>query len=519
MGNPEGLEALINDKTMAQSLGCRPRQLMLAVALLLLSQWSGLAESQSEDIISTTVVNTVNGPVLGEIIRISAPDIPPTLLKRFRGIPFAAPPLGELRFAPPQPPQKWSTVRETTQYGPSCIQNVQAQRIPGEISEDCLTLNVYAPVSDSLTETFPVMVWIYGGSYRDGSSVLHDGSPLAALGKVVVVTLNYRIGALGFTSSTIQDEVGGNMGFMDQQLALHWVNQNIEAFSGDIDRVTVFGESAGGSSVGLHMISPKSQSLFHRAIMESGSILSGWCVQRQADLTLSTQALAQGLQCLTPLLHIDLKCMRSKTAEQILAAQNVVYDYWRKTGRQFPYTPVIDGNIIPMAPDAALSSGNFMPLEVLSGVNQNEWGLFVSHMSVPAINSSEYDISLTRFTNLGYWGFPPADLTEAIHDVVNFEYTNWEDPNSGEARLQSVMTAGNDFNFVCPLQQQADQWSKARVAALGAKLYMYQFSHKDDAFPEWVGVPHTAEEVHCRQEEATTSWKFRVYTIYLFMLL
>eukprot|EP00117_Sycon_ciliatum_P007153 scpid31645/ scgid10381/ Cholinesterase; Acylcholine acylhydrolase; Butyrylcholine esterase; Choline esterase II; Pseudocholinesterase len=484
---------------MSQSLGCRPRQLMLAVALLLLTQWSGLAESQSEEIISTTVVNTVYGPVLGEITRISAPDIPSTLLKRFRGIPFAAPPLGELRFAPPQPPQKWSTVRDTTQYGPSCIQNVGAQRITSGTSEDCLTLNIYSPVSNFTTDTFPVMVWIYGGSYRDGSSVLYDGSVLAALGKVVVVTINYRLGAFGFASSTIPDKISGNMGFMDQQMALRWVNQNIETFSGDVAQVTIFGESAGAGSVSLHLISPKSQSLFRRAISESGSMLSPWAVQNAADLTLSVQALAQGLQCLTPGLYVDVTCLRNKTAEEILTAQNVIYDFWKKTNRQLPFTPVIDGAVLPLAPDLALPAGDFMPLEVLSGVNQNEYGLFAAYAiaarnpPVPSINSTEFNASLSSFTNLGYWGFPPAGLSKAVHDVINFEYTDWEDPNSGEARLQSSITAGSDFNFVCPLQQQADQWSKARFAALGAKLYMYQFSHKDGTFPDWVGVPHAAE--------------------------
>ncbi len=196
----------------------------------------------------------------------------------FRGVPFAAPPVGELRWRAPQPPTPWSEVRAADSFGPACPQAPRADRpgVLGEVSEDCLTLNLWVPPSDP-ESPLPVMVWIHGGAFVVGSSSWpwYDGSELARRG-VLVVTVNYRLGRLGFFAHPALSELHGgseplgNYGLMDQIAALEWVQQNIAAFGGDPDNVTVFGESAGGASV-LHLLTiDASRGLFHKAISQSG---------------------------------------------------------------------------------------------------------------------------------------------------------------------------------------------------------------------------------------------------------
>ncbi|MDP3378936.1 MAG: carboxylesterase family protein, partial [Brevundimonas sp.] len=208
---------------------------------------------------------TVQGAVAGDIVA-------------FKGLPYAAPPVGERRWRPPAPAANWEGTRDATTYGAICIQ-APANGDPGvgplPMSEDCLTLNVWAPVERA--EPLPVMVWIHGGGYNNGSgtAALYDGSALARRG-VVVVTINYRLGRLGFfdhpalAADRPADEPAGNYGVMDQIAALEWVHDNIAALGGDPGNVTIFGESAGGVAVTQLMIAPSARGLFHKAIVQSG---------------------------------------------------------------------------------------------------------------------------------------------------------------------------------------------------------------------------------------------------------
>jgi para-nitrobenzyl esterase len=206
------------------------------------------------------VVRLHSGPVSGK-----AEDG----IRVFLGIPYAAPPVGKLRWKPPAEVASWTEVRKTVEFGPSCPQpNEKAGSV---YSEDCLYLNVWSPASKP-GEKLPVMVWIHGGAFNFGSTSLaeYNGKNLAEKG-VVVVTLNYRLGPLGFLAHPLlsgesPNGVSGNYGLLDQIAALKWVQKNIAAFGGDPGRVTIFGQSAGSRSVSLHMISPLSVGLFHRAI-------------------------------------------------------------------------------------------------------------------------------------------------------------------------------------------------------------------------------------------------------------
>ncbi len=217
----------------------------------------------------TVLVRTADGPLMGR-----SDDG----MASFEGIPFAAPPVGPFRWRPPQPPTPWTEVRDATRPGAICVQPPSGGDPgvgPGPVSEDCLTLNVWTPQGAS--GPLPVMVWIHGGGYNNGSgtAALYEGAALAERG-VVVVTINYRLGRLGFfdhpalAADRAPDEPAGNYGVMDQIAALEWVRDTIAAFGGDPGQVTIFGESAGGVAVTQLMVAPSARGLFHRAVVQSG---------------------------------------------------------------------------------------------------------------------------------------------------------------------------------------------------------------------------------------------------------
>ena len=196
---------------------------------------------------------------------------------QFLGIPYAKPPVGNLRWMPPQPHGKWKGVFQATQFGSICTQPDGSGGTLG--GEDCLTLNVFRPIqkkNQNKKHPLPVMVWIHGGALVTGSSFLYDPTPLVLRGGLIVVTINYRLGFLGFFAHPVIDAEGhtnGDYGYMDQQLALQWVQRNIAAFGGDPHRVTIFGQSAGGQSINSNMASPTAAGLFQQAISESGAYL------------------------------------------------------------------------------------------------------------------------------------------------------------------------------------------------------------------------------------------------------
>uniref|UniRef100_A0AAX7VST3 Carboxylic ester hydrolase n=1 Tax=Astatotilapia calliptera TaxID=8154 RepID=A0AAX7VST3_ASTCA len=225
------------------------------------------------------VVHTKLGSLKGEYVSVKGKE---TGVHAYLGVPFAKPPLGpSLRLAPPQPVGGWEGVRDATKQPPMCIQSKETVldlvdklgtalvEIP-DISEDCLYLNIYAPANRAKNAKLPVMVWIHGGGFALGSASTYDGSALAAYQDVVVVLIQYRLGLLGFLS-TGDEHISGNFGLLDQVEALKWIQQHIHNFGGDPGLVTIFGESAGGVSVSLLLLSPLSDGLFHRAIAESGT--------------------------------------------------------------------------------------------------------------------------------------------------------------------------------------------------------------------------------------------------------
>jgi para-nitrobenzyl esterase len=285
----------------------------------------------------------------------------------FLGLPFARPPVGPLRWKPPQPPEAWSGQRQATQYGAACPQPARSEGASGGVvtrqSEDCLTLNVWAPVN---AESLPVMVWIHGGAHRIGSGVfpLYDGTNLAKRG-VVMVTINYRLGYLGYfahpalTAEASAEAPLGNYAMMDQLAALAWVQQNIAAFGGDPARVTVFGESAGGAAVINLMANPASAGLFAQAIVESGGGLAnptGLARQEQNGLALAGQV---GLSA-----NATVEELRAVPFERWIAATNL------QSGGGFG--PFVDGRLITEAPWRAFAAGRAVDVPLLIGANSDE---------------------------------------------------------------------------------------------------------------------------------------------------
>lgn len=287
-------------------------------------------------------------------------------MKEFLGIPYAAPPVGELRWQPPQPAAAWRPfLRDAKQFANHCPQPPSTFGSPS-LTEDCLYLNVYTPKRSKpgWPHLRPVMVWFHGGALFLGESDGYDPSRLVAEG-VIVVTINYRLGILGFLAHpelSAESSYGGsgNYGIMDQQAALRWVQRNIRWFGGDPHNVTIFGQSAGGLSVHTHLTSSESEGLFDRAIVQSG----GYALAQPplAAAELGGMAFAAAAGCVDQ----TASCLRGLTVEAILANQGA-------SG----FVPNLDGMVLTQTVRDALASGEFNRVPVIQGSTHDEWRLFV----------------------------------------------------------------------------------------------------------------------------------------------
>jgi len=296
-----------------------------------------------------------------------------TTVRSYKGIPYAAPPTGELRWKPPQPVKPWTGVRVAKAFPSNCS---QMPLVPGPQSEDCLGLNVWTPARSS-SDKLPVMVWIHGGGFFIGSSAqsAYDGEPLAMQG-VVVVSINYRLGVFGFLahpalSKESPQGVSGNYGLLDMIAALRWVNRNISVFGGDSTNVTVFGESAGGTAVCLLMVMPESKGLFQRAISESAAWIDvPW--SRLRDRSYGRMPAEQ----FGGRLGADISALRAKSTSEIMkvAANPMMNPDASARGEE--YMPVIDGIVLPDDPARLFTSGKFHNVSLIAGTNRDEGTLF-----------------------------------------------------------------------------------------------------------------------------------------------
>jgi len=371
--------------------------------------------------------------------------------RQFLGIPYAKPPIGELRWKPPQPVEKWTKPREATEYGNRCAQKDSAVLMnAASEEEDCLYLNVWAPAA---TKPLPVMFWIHGGGNVNGSAsepvpyvnsgYFYEGRSLAELG-VVVVSFNYRLGVMGFYDHVALAGKGANQGLLDQTAALEWVKKNIGAFGGDPENVTIFGESAGSYDVCAHVASPKSRGLFHKAISQSGGCTTLLATREIAQKTGAT--LSEKLGCTGDSAAV-LSCMRGKSVPELLEAA---------TPDVGAFGPSVDGVFMPDQTRAIYDSGDIAQVPYMLGSNTDEGTLFVAASTVA--DEEAYKAALTA-----QFGAERIDPILAQYPASKF----MEAANPFKAALARVF---GDSRLVCTTFDSA-----LRASAAGSTVYAYNF--------------------------------------------
>ena len=349
--------------------------------------------------IRAETVSTKYGDIEGLVTSYPNASGPFKSVSKFLGVPFAAPPTGELRFKAPQPPKKWKPkVYSAKTHGSVCLQfklfenSIKPFTSNFTFSEDCLYLDVYSP---NISLSLPVMVYIHGGGYVLGTAITSPSDILALQG-VVVVIIQYRLGPFGFLT-TGDSAAPGNYGMLDQVEALKWVKENIENFGGNPSKVTIFGESAGGSSVGLHLLSPLSRDLFHQAIPESGVDLSPFAIQPTSFGLRFTKELAQKLNCGSSDHYAMVSCMRSKTASDMQKTAESIkfgfvnYLYW---------APVVDKNFLHDTPQVLRKKGEFKQVPLIITFTSHEGSTFLRDMvnnSLGLMQSVDNGVSPTLF--------------------------------------------------------------------------------------------------------------------------
>ncbi|HZR80104.1 MAG TPA: carboxylesterase family protein [Candidatus Binatia bacterium] len=424
-----------------------PAGLLVAACVAGALGCSDQAGTSGQQIQQGTLLRLHDGMVQGEVVGGT---------RRFLGIPFAAPPVADLRWRPPAPPAPWTDTLAATAFGSSCPQRPSTLGTPSE-NEDCLYLNVWTP-DPAPAEPLPVMVWFHGGGNEFGSAgddvplglggKIFDGRILSETRAVVVVTTNYRLGKLGFfahpalAAEDPDHPFAGNQGLLDQRAALAWVRDNVAAFGGDPDDVTIFGESAGSVDVCLHMVSPGSGGLFHRAISESGG-----CTTRQdtpAEAAAQAEQIAAVVGCAGA--ADELACLRRARVGALLDSGVAV-------------GPVVDGDFLPDQPRALFAARRFADVPYVIGANADEGTIFFLGVA-PVRTEDEYVVALRE-----RYG-ERADEIAAVYPAASFATPQ-----------DALVRVVGDSGLVCGTYDSA-----RRAAAAGATVYLYNFAR-------WVQIP------------------------------
>uniref|UniRef100_A0A3Q3KRM9 Neuroligin 4 X-linked a n=1 Tax=Mastacembelus armatus TaxID=205130 RepID=A0A3Q3KRM9_9TELE len=446
------------------------------------------------------VVTTNYGKLRG--VKVTLPNEILGPVEQYLGIPYALAPTGERRFQPPEPPMSWPGIRNATQFAPVCPQFLEDRFLLNDMlpvwftanldtlvtyvqeqSEDCLYLNIYVPTEDDIHDENglkPVMVYIHGGSYMEGTGNMIDGSILASYGNVIVITINYRLGVLGFLSTGDQ-AAKGNYGLLDQIQALRWIKENIQAFKGDPKRVTIFGSGAGASCVSLLTLSHYSEDLFQKAIIQSGTALSSWAVNYQPAKY--TRALAEKVGC-NMLDTVDLvECLQNKNYKELIE------QYITPAKYHIAFGPVIDGDVIPDDPQILMEQGEFLNYDIMLGVNQGEGFKFVDGIvdSEDGVSANDFDFAVSDFVDHLY-GYPEGKDT--LRETIKFMYTDWADKENPETRRKTLVALFTDHQWVAPAVATADLH-----AQYGSPTYFYAFYHhcQSDMKPSWADSAHGDE--------------------------
>uniref|UniRef100_A0A673LKG0 Neuroligin-4, X-linked-like n=1 Tax=Sinocyclocheilus rhinocerous TaxID=307959 RepID=A0A673LKG0_9TELE len=462
-----------------------------------------------------TTVTTNYGKLRGLHVALPSEILGP--VEQYLGVPYAMPPTGERRFQAPEPPASWPGIRNATQFAPVCPQYLEDRLLLTDMlpvwftanldtvatyvheqSEDCLYLNIYVPTEEVVKSKFPfviflsvsdahddtglkpVMVYIHGGSYVEGTGNMIDGSILASYGNVIVVTVNYRLGVLGFLSTGDQ-AAKGNYGLLDQIQALRWVKENIQAFNGDPERVTIFGSGAGASCVSLLTLSHYSEDLFQKAIIQSGTALSSWAVNYQPAKY--TRMLAEKVGCNEDDTVELIECLQKKNYKELIE-QNITPAKYH-----IAFGPVIDGDVIPDDPQILMEQGEFLNYDIMLGVNQGEGYKFVDGIldSEDRVSSNDFEFAISEFVDHLY-GYPEGKDT--LRETIKFMYTDWADRENPEMRRKTLVALFTDHQWVAPAVATADLH-----AQYGSPTYFYAFYHhcQSDMKPAWADSAHGDE--------------------------
>lgn len=437
---------------------------------------------------------TLSGHVRGLIEDVGGVDV-----AKYLGIPYAEPPVGELRFRKPVPAKPWRpTTLDAVSFSSPCAQaNGSFPPSPwlvkrDRVSEDCLYLNVWSPLGRP--KPLGVLFWIHGGGYRTGtaSHVLYDGKALAAVGDIVVVSINYRVGSLGFLY-TGPGSSSGNYALWDQHLGLLWVRDNIARFGGDPGRVTVYGESAGSIGIGAQLLSPRNAGLIRRAIMASGS--NYWLVPPQNAVGHAyADRVAGHVGCLDeskPSSKTNpeqvVECLRSVPVEKIIDAEDV----------QFPreivtFTPSHGDDYLPLPEVDAISRGLFIPLEsILTGATTEEGGVFL-YFRVPSVINSTSAPEMTKqevvdLLTHQYLGFLPEEIRS---NLIGGYLRRVPGDTDYRGNLKALTDILGDYLVVCPTRFYAEAFAKTNRPVY---FYMHDYRYEHDFWPSWMGATHFAD--------------------------
>ncbi|XP_055301945.1 acetylcholinesterase-like isoform X2 [Sitodiplosis mosellana] len=413
----------------------------------------------------------------------------------FLGIPYAQPPIGPLRYRHPRPIDKWSGTLNTTERPNSCVQIIDTVfgDFPGadmwnpntQLSEDCLYVNVFVP--HPRPKNSPVMLWIYGGGFFQGTSTLdvYDYKALSTEENIIVVSIQYRVASLGFLYLGTPD-APGNAGLFDQNMALRWVRDNIRHFGGDPNRITLFGESAGAVSVSLHLLSALSRDLFQRAIMQSGAATAPWAIVKREEAILRALRLAEAVNCPHDEKNLAdvAKCLREKDPKTL------VYNEWGSLGIcEFPFAPIVDGAFLDETPQKSLAHGRFKKSEILMGSNTDEGNYFIIYYLTELFKKEE-GITVSRKEYLQAVKELNPYVNNAGRQAIIFEYTNWTDPNNVDSNRDALDKMVGDKHFTCNVNEFAHRYAKENLS-----VYMYLYNHrsKSNPWPKWTGVMHADE--------------------------
>ncbi|KAM8945986.1 fatty acyl-CoA hydrolase precursor, medium chain-like [Pelodytes ibericus] len=414
------------------------------------------------------LVDTKYGKLLGATSSVRGTD---RSVHVFLGIPFAKPPVGNLRFAHPDPPESWSSVRDASQPPAMCLQSrklmkqtqklfLGVSKLP-QMSEDCLTLNIYTPADREGHSQLPVMVFIHGGILLIGTGTMFDGSALSAYENLVVVSIQYRLGILGFLC-TGDKRAPGNYGFFDQVAALQWVQENIKDFGGDPKSVTIFGESAGAVSVGALVLSPLAKGLFHSAIAESGTATIPALMATNSEILMVTQHLISKVSDCPLATLVD--CLKTKTEDELA---------WFANALDIALIPgCVDGEFLPKPAEHLLANHEINNVPLLIGVNEGEFGwlLPMSFNFSRLVQGSDKESILAALRQLPGLGIPPKAF-----DLIMEEHIG--DTNDPSAILNRFLELCGDVVFVVQALKTARYHRDS-----GFPVYFYEFQHRPSLF-------------------------------------